>query len=173
MDGLGVQFMAFDTSNAGKDESIKRLFRIVTSKDALKDVLDELSQLELENLATFFYARHWSQNINIPVIVDNDEDEDTADDVNSKYSFRMTKDEKAIFSSAVSLNVSDLGVHRQNALLQLTKYLRAASLTVGYRAYIDAIIQLARWGERKPTLLIVDSLDSLADMAMFSCPTLE
>lgn len=128
--------------------------------------LDKLSQLELENLATFFYARHWSQNINIPVIVDNDEDEDTADDVNSKYSFRMTKDEKAIFSSAVSLNVSDLGVHRQNALLQLTKYLRAASLTVGYRAYVDAIIQLARWGERKPTLLIVDGYAltfSLAD----------
>ena len=128
--------------------------------------LDKLSQLELENLATFFYARHWSQNINIPVIVDNDEDEDTADDVNSKYSFRMTKDEKAIFSSAISLNVSDLGVHRQNALLQLTKYLRAASLTVGYRAYVDAIVQLARWGERKPTLLIVDGYAltfSLAD----------
>lgn len=44
VDGLGVQFMAFDTSNAGKDESIKRLFRIVTSKDALKDVLDELDE---------------------------------------------------------------------------------------------------------------------------------
>lgn len=36
--------MAFDTSNAGKDESIKRLFRIVTSNDALKDVLDELDE---------------------------------------------------------------------------------------------------------------------------------
>lgn len=43
-EGLGVQFMAFDTSNAGTDESVKRLFRIVTSKDAMRDILDELDE---------------------------------------------------------------------------------------------------------------------------------
>ena len=128
--------------------------------------LDKLSQLGLENLATFFYTRHWSQNINIPVIENNDEDEYTTDSVNSKYSFRMTKEEKAIFSTTAAMNIQDFGTPRQNALLQLTKYLRAASLTVGYRAYVDAIIQLARWGERKPTLLIIDGYAltfSLAD----------
>lgn len=129
--------------------------------------IDKLSQMYLENLSEFCYARHWAQNINIPIIVETDSDEYTDDDVSSKYSFRMTKDEKAILGVGIAaINAADLNTHRQNALLQLRKYLKAASLSIGFRAYVDAIIQLCRWGERKPTMLVLDGYSltfSLAD----------
>ena len=135
-------------------------------KDAVSEIdvspenpnLDTLSQSFLEELACFFYTRHWYHNINIPIYKEEDAEEYEMDNnVTSNYEFRTTEEEQKIFSTGVtSIDSARLKSARINALNVLKKYLNEASLTIGYKAYVDAIIQLARWGERKPTEIVLE-----------------
>lgn len=122
--------------------------------------VDKLSQDYLEELAKYLYAEHWYHNINIPIYDELDDDLDDMvasdnDSVMSDYVFRMNDVEKdAVRSGVRDFNTS--GSSRTNALEELLRFLREASLTVGYGAYIQAIIQLTRWGERKPTCILIE-----------------
>lgn len=135
-------------------------------KDAIGEIdispdnpnLDAVSQNFLEELACWLYTRHWYHNINIPLYKEEDAEEYESDvNITSNYEFRTTEEEQQIFSAGLtSIDSSRLKSARINALNVLKKYLNEASLTIGYRAYVDAIIQLARWGTRKPTEIVLD-----------------
>lgn len=119
--------------------------------------IDRASQIYLEELAKLLYTKHWYHNLNIPIFDEFNELDDliASDNVMSDYVFRTTAVEKDAIKSGIK-DFSTSGSSRTNALEELIRYLKEASLTVGYGAYIQAIIQLARWGNRKPTCIIID-----------------
>lgn len=119
--------------------------------------IDRASQDYLEELAKLLYTKHWYHNLNIPIFDEFNELDDViaSDNVVSDYVFRTTAVEKDAIKSGIK-DFSASGSSRTNALEELVRYLKEASLTVGYGAYIQAIIQLARWGNRKPTCIIID-----------------
>lgn len=125
--------------------------------------IDKMSQTYLEELAKLLYAKHWYHNLNIPIFSALDDDElsefydndSTADNVTSDYKFRATPEEKAAAAAGTRDFVLKAST-RVNAFEVLISFLREASLIVGYKAYLEAIIQLARWGERKPTSLVIE-----------------
>lgn len=121
--------------------------------------IDAVSQVYLDALCEMFYGWNWDHNPNIPVYdADADEPEyndDAADDgIKSSYVYKATKKEKAAMEAGVDLN----SVHEMhvNAFELLKDYLREASLNLGYKVYVEAVIKLARWGERKPTALFFE-----------------
>lgn len=126
--------------------------------------IDSLSQGYLEEVCKLLYTKHWYHNLNIPIYAAISEDEEdltdllddssSSDAVVSDYIFRATAEEKRAASSGIREMVIDKS-SRVNALEKLLEFLREASLTVGYQAYAQAIIQLARWGERKPTCIVI------------------
>lgn len=120
--------------------------------------IDKISQIYLEELAKLLYVKHWYHNLNVPIFAPEDEDdmEDLIRDTEiSDYQFRMNAIEKDMVSAGIT-SFSSSGANRSNALEDLVSYLRDASLSVGYVAYVQAIIQLARWGKRKPTSIVID-----------------
>jgi hypothetical protein len=125
--------------------------------------IDRLSQVYLEELAKLLYTKHWYHNKNIPIfnqLVEDDLtdllDSTTNDSVTSDYEFRASNEEKSMINSGAREVTIKAGTHI-NALELLVSFLREASLIVGYGAYLQAIIQLARWGERKPTKIIIEN----------------
>lgn len=126
--------------------------------------IDKLSQSYLEELAKLLYTRHWYHNINIPIynpLESSDDDmmdlvsDSSGDSVTSDYKFRATASEKDAIRAGIKEFTMSSST-RVNALEQLVEFLTEASLSAGYIAYIQAIIQLARWGERKPTCIIIE-----------------
>ena len=107
--------------------------------------LDSVSLEFLTELLDALYMYHWKQNPNIPEI-NEDYDEDSPN-VASKYLFRANEEEASAFRQGFT-EVSETRI-RINALDKLKNFVKNASLQIGYRAYIEAIIKLARWGERK------------------------
>jgi len=61
---------------------------------------------------------------------------------------------KDALAENVSLNMDDAVAI--NFTSNLVDYVRSAVATVGSIAYAEAIIQLGRWGERKPTKILID-----------------
>ena len=113
--------------------------------------IDAVSQEYLTELVNAIYSWHWGHNPNIPEI-NEDYDEDSDSSIVSKYVFRPTVDEQALLRSGVT-DLSASRSYHVNALEILDGFLRDASLVIGYKAYLDAIVKLARWGERKCTAL--------------------
>lgn len=128
--------------------------------------IDRLSQTYLEELAKLLYTKHWYHNLNIPIyselaeqngdLVDLlEESSDTSSDsVTSDYMFRTTPEEQSLVKFGYK-EIDIKGSKKTNALEQLVSFLKEASLTVGYQAYVEAIVQLARWGDRKPTAILI------------------
>lgn len=123
------------------------------------DVIDNISKSYLTELAFKLYARNWRHNPNIPIASYEDDfdpdDEDfqgSGDDssIDSKYSFAkdIRRDDEI-----------------NNAFLSLEAFLEKASAKVGWRVYVLAVIQIARWGERKGTALKFEGFDYLFDLA--------
>lgn len=124
--------------------------------------LDKISQNYLEELAKVLYTRHWYHNINIPIYnpMEQDEDDDMLEMVSdsnvvSDYKFRPSLEERDRIKGGI-MEIDLVSSKRVNALERLVDFLSEASLSVGYIAYIQAIIQLARWGDRKPSNIIID-----------------
>lgn len=126
--------------------------------------IDKISQSYLEELAKLLYTRHWYHNINIPIynpLESSDDDmmdlvsESSGDSVLSDYKFRATASEKDAIRAGIKEFTMSSST-RVNALEQLIEFLSEASLSAGYIAYVQAIIQLARWGERKPTCIVIE-----------------
>lgn len=61
---------------------------------------------------------------------------------------------KDALAENISLNPEDAVV--TNFTSNLVNYVRSAAAEVGSIAYAEAIIQLGRWGERKPTKILID-----------------
>lgn len=112
------------------------------------NTIDSISQEYLEALLTFLYMKHWSHNPTIPVGI-NERAEDSDDSAESLYMFRMIPGRTVI---------------EQNDVLNLLDYMQEASAEVGYSAYVDAVIQLSRWGERKPTAIVIDGFDMVFNL---------
>lgn len=121
------------------------------------DVIDNVSKSYLTELAFRLYARNWRHNSNIPISIydDPEDDEQGSDDegsstVDSKYAFAkdLRKDDEI-----------------NNAFLALESFLEKASAKVGWTVYVQAVIQLARWGERKGTAIKFEGFDYIFDLA--------
>lgn len=124
-----------------------------TNVDLSNSNLDIYTIDFLEHLAKRLYQLYWNQNLNIPEdsFLDDDSDDDSdSNGTESNYVFRPSAEEKSLISQGFS-DVSAANTKHINALEVLASYLKTASLQIGYRAYVEAIIQLARWGERKGT----------------------
>lgn len=116
--------------------------------------IDEDSELYFIELMTHVYMWHWSHNRNVPVeiseqINDDSDDEDESsssnNEVASKNSYQYIEGE-----SITAIN---------DAILALKEFMRDACAKLGYKVYPEAIVQLARWGTRKPTALVFEGYD--------------
>lgn len=153
-------------------KSLLEWIRFNMKNSALGDVdlsitnpnIDKISQSYLEELAKLLYTRHWYHNINIPIynpLESGDDDmvdlvsESSSDSVLSDYKFRATASERDAIKAGIREFTMSSST-RVNALEQLVEFLSEASLSAGYIAYVQAIIQLARWGERKPTCIVIE-----------------
>lgn len=105
-------------------------------------VLDNVSQSYLSDLMSLLYIWHWGHNPNVPSGIDEIEINETSDSIDSKYIFTQ---------------VPGMSGARVNAVLQLLDFVQEAAMEIGYRVYPDAIIQLARWGDRKGTCIQFES----------------
>lgn len=116
--------------------------------------LDVISQSFLVALCTTLYGWNWDHNPNIPKLeyeVAFDEESGESEDV-SEWVHTPTKKELAAIESGLT-DVSDIAGSHVNALIILSEFLREASLSLGYKVYIEAAVKLARWGKRKPRIL--------------------
>lgn len=122
------------------------------------EVLDRLSQSYFTELADIIYSWHWAHNRNIPVSfsegVSNDESDDFDDSTSdasadSRYAYHFREGED---------------FHLNNAIMTLNEFLAEASLTLGYKVYLEAIIKLGRWGTRKCTALGFDGFELVLDL---------
>lgn len=124
------------------------------SDDAIADgsaTIDGISQEYLIELADALYGWHWSHNPNMPLVASNEWDSESTDNlsISSKYSFIADETKDGVVD---------------NALLALNSYLEEVSAQIGYRAYVEAVIQLARWGSRKPTAIMFDGYQEIFDL---------
>lgn len=130
--------------------------------------IDGISQEYLVNLADYLYSWNWDHNPNIPFYDEDKEEQDylsdESEDIKSSYIHRATKREKDAMAAGVT-DLSDLKEMHINAIAVLNDFLREASLNIGYRAYVEAIIKLARWGSRKPTVLFFEDYPIVFDLA--------
>lgn len=106
-------------------------------------VLDKISESYLFGLASTLYMRHWQHCKFVPAeIADNIETEDT--DVESIFVFDVRGGQEA---------------PKYNAVIILQEYLKDVSAVLGYEAVIDAVIQISRWGSRKPTAICFENYE--------------
>ena len=103
-------------------------------------VIDPLSKTFLQELIDRVYLWHWGHNPNVPSEILDIEPDDT-DRVDSRYVFA---------------EVPGLSDSRPNAILLLNDFLSEAAAAIGYTVYADALVQLARWGDRKGTALVFE-----------------
>ena len=81
---------------------------------------------------------------------DDDKDSGEAREDFSKYEYYLDES----FESGSSSNYI-------NALILLESYLKNVSTKCGYKVYVDAVLQLSRWGLDKPTALVFDNYDKV------------
>ena len=112
-------------------------------------IIDPFSQDYLLELCKRLYSLHWSHNRAVPcsIAIDdtNSEDSDTTL-AESKYEFYL--DERQ-------------GHGYINALILLENFLKSVSTKCGYKVYVEAVLQLSRWGLDKPTALVFDNYDKV------------
>lgn len=130
--------------------------------------IDGISQEYLINLADYLYSWNWDHNPNIPFYDEEKEEQgylsdENDDTIKSSYIHRATKREKDAMAAGMT-DLSDLKEIHINAIAVLNDFLREASLNIGYRAYVEAIIKLARWGSRKPTVLFFEDYPLVFDL---------
>lgn len=125
-------------------------------KDTLKSinditdsaVIDPYSQEYLVELSKSLYSLHWSHNKNVPcsVSIDDNDAEDSSINSTSKYVFYGDAGEQNSF---------------MNALVLLEEFLKMASVECGYKVYLQAVLQLSRWGLDKPTAITFENYDKM------------
>lgn len=105
----------------------------------------ELCAISLEYLHTLaetLYIWYWQHNRRVPCSVEIG----TGDKVDeSRYTF-ASEDHKGV------------------APEDLVAFLDRVSADLGRQAYVNAIVQLARWGTRKPTAIVFDGYDKCFDL---------
>lgn len=101
------------------------------------DVIDMLSEKYLAELITTLYMLHWRHSDNVPDEIDDSASDDL--DCESRYLF---------FGKENTVN----------GVIVLLEFLKEVSAEIGYKAYVDAVIQIARWGARKPTAIVFDGV---------------
>lgn len=109
-------------------------------------VIDLLSQQYLFELLMCLYMWHWGHNPCVPVEIAPDSSEGDGYE-SSRYVF-----------------CAEAEKYNYNAVIILQQFLKDASTVLGWSVYVDAVIQLGRWGERKPTRIVFDGYDSEFDL---------
>lgn len=129
--------------------------------------IDNVSKRYLELLIARFYMLNWAHSYLVPDGFSDDEGEDdnsdsTSPDNESMYKYSI--DKTAIREDdGASIHTDASG--RYNAVTVLNSVLEDLSARFGYKVYLDALIQMARWGSRKPTELVFADYDSAFDLA--------
>lgn len=126
---------------------------ILDANGELKDnaVIDPYSQDYLLCLCKQLYSLHWAHNRLVPAVSAKDlngdsEDSDSYVTAESKYEFYFDDNANGNYI---------------NALILLENYLKKVSVKCGYKIYVDAVMQLSRWGLDKPTALVFDNYDQV------------
>ncbi len=96
----------------------------------------------MHTLVETLYIWYWQHNTRVPCSIESSNATDTAE---SKYTFR-TDD------------------HSGNAPEDLIVFLDRAAADLGREVYAKAVIQLARWGSRKPTCIIFNGYKTCFDL---------
>lgn len=111
-------------------------------------IIDPFSQDYLLELCKRLYSLHWSHNRAVPcsIAIDNVSEDSDITSAESKYEFYL--DERQ-------------GSGYINALVLLENFLKSVSTKCGYKVYVDAVLQLSRWGLDKPTALVFDNYDKV------------
>lgn len=99
------------------------------------DVIDNASERYLLELITTVYMLHWRHSENVP----DEIDEDSSDDFDCEDRF--------VFNNKRNST---------NGVIILGEFLKEVSAEIGYKAYVLALIQIARWGARKPTSVVFE-----------------
>ena len=98
-------------------------------------VIDNVSEGFLLDLASAMYVWHWRHCKSVPTSINYDISEE---------------DEDSLYNFEVEPGVQPSNV---NAVVILREYLKMVSADLGYKALISAVIQISRWGTRKPTAI--------------------
>lgn len=110
-------------------------------------IIDAYSQEYLTELCKRLYSLHWSHNSSVPCAISlEQEDENAMSKAESKYEFYGNAEDQNNF---------------MNALIILEEYLKIASTKCGYKIYVDAVIQLSRWGLDKPTAIVFEGYNKI------------
>ncbi len=107
-------------------------------------VIDKLSEDYLQQLIASVYIWHWRHNSRVPKGVDTTAEKDETADIDSVY----------VFDALPGKGAPDF-----NAAIVLQEFLKEASVALGYKVYLKALIQIARWGSRKPTAIVFDDYE--------------
>ena len=110
------------------------------------NVIDTVSQLYLQELIARLYMLHWRHCPDVPDEIDDSIGDDSAEAF-GRYIF---KDKE----------------NRTNAVIILNDYLKEAAAELGYKVYLYAVIQIARWGARKPTAIVFDDYADEFDLGL-------
>lgn len=130
--------------------------------------LDSISQYYLSSLCEMLYSWNWDHNPNIPEYDEEKEEQDyitesEEDSIKSSYVHRATRREQEAIAAGM-VDLTDLREKHINAIEILQDFLREASLNLGYGVYVEAVIKLARWGSRKPTMLFFNDYPLVFDL---------
>lgn len=125
-------------------------------EDEAKIIPDELTELYLLELISVLYSRHWGHNPNVPSIniSDDDSDDDDAGYTDSRYEYRA-------HSSSIFDDTPEIQQQRVNAITLLRDFVQRAAKEIGYKAYAEAVVKLARWGTRKCSGLVFDGYNKI------------
>jgi hypothetical protein len=152
-----IEFIKYDIAQLGREEPVEELFnKNVCSKD-----LQEYLQQTVMRIAAY----NFMPTRNFPIYSNNETEEE--------YESRLEKD-SVDFSS-----LEDKHIYDQDSINNIVSgpvfleyFLTSAANKVGLRAYVEAIIKLSRWGDRKPTALVIEGEDTYLDMISMSTRSL-
>lgn len=110
----------------------------VDEMDAKLVTLDQDTEIYLTELLTRLYSWHWGHNKNVPAYLP--EEDDVAEDSDAS---------KFVFTLKNAADINNIIV----ATDSLIRFVRKAQNEIGIRAWVETVIKILRWGERKPTSL--------------------
>lgn len=115
-------------------------------------IIDNTSLSYLEALVAKIYSWNWSHVATVPDEIRAVRDPENPEDIEYEYEFIHTN--KASF----------------NSITLLQSYLNEVYVaTKDPRVYVSAIVQLARWGSRKPTDIIFEGYETKFDLGAGMC----
>lgn len=125
---------------------------MITDVSGTKPVIDSITQEYLECLIARLYFYGWGHSKYIPYEIDagnRGDGEGTISTIESKYVMRI-----------------ETGTTEppSNAIINLHCFLESMCAKFDYTVYIDTVIQLARWGDRKQTKLVYRHTDDVFDL---------